>query len=395
MSRPACCPSYILQHYHSTGCCGGAFSFRAALLDPSKELHICLDPREYRNTNMEDIELSLADKRRGGGPRVGAFQGDIPGDHWKALPKYDFTTKNRSSAFNERMHVEWENHVDHILQNGGQLPIASVVAKAGFRSCAPCCRDMLALAKPTGKTFIMVDLAEDSSRGTFHFVTGSNYLPVPKEACTDSEVEKLKRIVLDAQAGRFESSREIYEAVLAADVPIDTTAQALYGGDSLLPSDCAEKLCDLELLQAVHAEHFARLAAEYGASIFRDPNSTPAQREAVLRCRQLARQQLVSAWRPVLQAVKVDLDAYADLAVAPLLPESPDLYLHFKRSKTLPRAVSPAVSSAAKPKRWRKVPDKAPAKASFGEKALDDDLVSTVVPEDSEDIDLEGFDEAL
>ena len=30
------------------------------------------------------------------------------------------------------------------------------------------------------------------------------------------------------------------------------------------------------------------------------------------------------------------------------------------------------------------MPDKAPAKASFGEKALDDDLVSTVVPEDSE-----------
>ena len=42
----------------------------------------------------------------------------------------------QGSAFNERMHVEWENHVDHILQNGGQLPTASVVAKAGFRSCA-------------------------------------------------------------------------------------------------------------------------------------------------------------------------------------------------------------------------------------------------------------------
>merc|ERR1712032_1302212 len=95
----------------------------------------------------------------------GAFQETIPGASWQSLPKYDFTTNNRSTAFNERMHVEWENHVEHILQNGGELPLASVVAKAGFRSCAPCCRDMLALARPTGKTFIMVDLAEDDKRG--------------------------------------------------------------------------------------------------------------------------------------------------------------------------------------------------------------------------------------
>merc|ERR1712110_502269 len=137
------------------------------------------------------------------------------------------------------MHVEWENHVDHILANEGELPTASVVAKAGFRSCAPCCRDMLALARPTGKTFIMVDLAEDDSRGTFHFVTGDKYLPVPKESCTAIELDSLKKIVADAQAGVFDSGSAIYNAVIGLNVPIDQTAQTLYLGDrALLPSGC-------------------------------------------------------------------------------------------------------------------------------------------------------------
>merc|ERR1712039_504322 len=119
------------------------------------------------------------------------------------------------------MHVEWENHADHILKNNGQLPVASVVAKAGFRSCAPCCRDMLALARPTGKTFIMVDLAEDDKRGTFHFVAGDKYLPVPKEACTPGEVAALKGIVANAQEQLYSSSEAIYDAVMDVGPPID------------------------------------------------------------------------------------------------------------------------------------------------------------------------------
>merc|ERR1719203_2572984 len=194
------------------------------MMDPEKSLFMCNKSREYRATTIDDIQYSKDDKRRGGGPRVGPFQETIPGSGWSALPKYDFTTNNRSTCFNERMHVEWENHADHILANKGELPTASVVAKAGFRSCAPCCRDMLALAKPTGKTFIMVDLAEDDSRGTFHFVTGDKYLPVPKEACTESEVLSLKRVVSSAQEGTYTSSQEIFSAVLALGVPIDQTA---------------------------------------------------------------------------------------------------------------------------------------------------------------------------
>merc|ERR1719433_644926 len=204
------------------------------MMEPEKNLFICTRPREYRETTSEDIRISLEDKRCGGGPRVGSFQNNIPGDTWKSLPKYDFTTKNRSCAFNERMHVEWENHVDHILENGGELPTASVVAKAGFRSCAPCCRDMLALARPTGKTFIMVDLAEDDTRGTFHFVTGDKYLPVPKEALGPHELTAMKKIVSSAQDGEYKSSQEIYEAVLALDVPIDKAAQSFYLADRAL-----------------------------------------------------------------------------------------------------------------------------------------------------------------
>merc|ERR1719379_1138799 len=183
-------------------------------MDPRKDVYMCHEPREYRETDMNDIKVSKDDKRRGGGPRVGPFQQTIPGNAWQALPKYDFTTNHRSCAFNERMHVEWENHVDHILDNGGELPCASVVAKAGFRSCAPCCRDMLALARPTGKTFIMVDLAEDDKRGTFHFVTGDKYLPVPKEALGPQDLSTMKKIVSGAKDGLYESSEEIYNAIV-------------------------------------------------------------------------------------------------------------------------------------------------------------------------------------
>mmetsp|Transcript_34199 Transcript_34199/g.60495 ORF Transcript_34199/g.60495 Transcript_34199/m.60495 type:complete len:504 (-) Transcript_34199:140-1651(-) len=337
--RRASCPSYILQHYHSTGCCGGAFSWRAALLNPEKELFLCELPREYRKTTVEDIQLSLDDKRRGGGPRVGPFQECIPGDSWYALPKYDFTTRNRSSAFNERMHVEWENHVDHILANSGELPVASVVAKAGFRSCSPCCRDMLALAGPTGKTFIMVDLADDDQRGTFHFVTGSRYLPVPKEACSRDEIAALKKVVTDAQNSRYTSSDAIFEAVSGLGVPVDETAQAMYLQDrALLPAGSASGLCGPGLLEVLHAEHFARLLAEYGASILRDASRPREQHEAVRKCRALAKDRLARAWLPHLQGAKVDLEAYAAAAVTPLLPEEPNAYSRLRNSANARRS---------------------------------------------------------
>jgi len=356
-------PSYILQHYHSTGCAGGAFSWRAAMMDPEKCLRVCKDLREYRETSTEDIMVSKADKRRGGGPRVGPLQETIPGNGWKALPKYDFTTTRRSSAFNERMHVEWENHVDHILKNGGQLPTASVVAKAGFRSCAPCCRDMLALARPTGKTFIMVDLAEDDTRGTFHFVTGDRYLPVAKEACTAEQVRKLKKIALDAQACRYETSEAIYSAVNKLDPPIDTVAQAMYLGDrALLPAGCATNIEGTALLGVLHAEHFARLSAEYGASMFRDPDRPKTHRDAISECRARARQMLIDAWRPFLTGIKVDLEVYAHAATAPLLSEEPRAYLKTRhRASSSPNqheaVTTPATKEVAAPagkdeRRW-------------------------------------------
>lgn len=340
-TRPATGPSYILKHYHATGCAGGAFSFRAASMDSTKELILCNEAREYRSTTLEDIQYSKDDKRRGGGPRVGPFQENIPGNGWKALPKYDFTTKKRSSAFNERMHVEWENHVDHILENGGELPTASVVAKAGFRSCAPCCRDMLALARPTGKTFIMVDLAEDDQRGTFHFVTGDKYLPIPKESCESHEILALKKIVADAQAGMFDSSEAIYNAVVQLGVPLDETAQALYLGDrALLPSGCGFQLKGKPLLEILHAEHFARLSAEYGASIIRDTNRPIAQQQAIQQCRARAKEMLLEAWRPHIQDDNLNLEAYAAAAVAPLLPETSTAYFKMKRSGAVPHSSS-------------------------------------------------------
>jgi len=297
------------------------------MLDPAKSMHVCLEPREFRATTMEDIQYSRDDKRRGGGPRVGPFQETIPGKSWSALPKYDFTSRKRSSCFNERMHVEWENHADHILSNGGKLPTASVVAKAGFRSCAPCCRDMLALARPTGKTFIMVDLAEDDARGTFHFAVGDKYLPVPKEDCTSAEVQSLKQLVSKAQEGGFTSSREICFAVLDLAVPIDEAAQGFYLNDpALLPSGCAESLCGEALLKVLHAEHFARLPAEYGASVLRDAARSKEEKTAVQQCRLLAKQMLIEAWSPHLDSVPVDLKAYAEAAVTPLLPEDPNGY---------------------------------------------------------------------
>eukprot|EP00440_Ansanella_granifera_P002895 gb/GFBE01003161.1/.p1 GENE.gb/GFBE01003161.1/~~gb/GFBE01003161.1/.p1 ORF type:complete len:440 (+),score=92.66 gb/GFBE01003161.1/:1-1320(+) len=324
--------SHILQHYHATGCAGGAFSWRAALLDPNKGLVLCTEPREYRETTLADIQYSKDDKRRGGGPRVGPFQECIPGESWWALPKYDLETRRRSSAFNERMHVEWENHVDHILANGGKLPTASVVAKAGFRSCSPCCRDMLALARPTGKTFIMVDLAEDDQRGTFHFVTGDKYLPVPKEALEPAQVSALKGIVSLAQDNMYPSSQDIYDAVVALGVPIDEQAQRMYLGDSaLMPAGSGAHLQGANLLQVLHAEHFARLTAEYGASILRDPERPKKEIAAVLECRDRARQLLMDAWRPNLAGAALQrLSMYADAAVTPLLPENIREYLPLK-----------------------------------------------------------------
>lgn len=284
---------------------------------------------------------------------MGPFQEDIPGDGWEALPKYDFTTKNRSSAFNERMHVEWECHVDHILANGGELPATSVVAKAGFRSCAPCCRDMLALARPTGKAFIMVDLAEDDTRGTFHFVTGGNYLPVPKEACNSEQVRKLKKIVSEAQDGHYSSSEDLYDAVLQSGAPVDETAQALYLDDvALLPPGCGNHLRGSSLLEVLHAEHFARLTAEYGASIIRDENRPLEQHEAVRRCRARARQMLIAAWRPHLRDIKVDLEAYASAAVSPLLPEHVSSYLKIKRAAVAPRMHASAGVLRGETRRW-------------------------------------------
>merc|ERR1712183_239565 len=246
---------------------------------------------------------------------------------------YEFTTNNRSTAFNERMHVEWENHVEHILQNGGELPLASVVAKAGFRSCAPCCRDMLALARPTGKTFIMVDLAEDDKRGTFHFVTGDKYLPVPKEALGPHEVATMKQIVSGAQDGLYESSEAIYNAVVESGVPVDEAAQAMYLSDrALMPAEHVGELKGNGLLEVLHAEHFARLSAEYGASIMRDAKRPAVEQEAVLACRERAKQMLIAAWQPHIRDQTYPLDSYADAAVAPLLPEEPAAYLSLQRA---------------------------------------------------------------
>jgi len=309
------------------------------------------------------------------------------------LPKYDFTSWNRSCAFNERMHVEWENHADHILKNGGELPPASVVAKAGFRSCAPCCRDMLALARPTGKTFIMVDLAEDDTRGTFHFVAGGQYLPVPKEACDSGEVAALKRIVTDAQDNMYASSQDIVDAVTFLGVPIDKMAQALYLNDqALLPTGCARHLKGPALLDALHAEHFARLTAEYGASILRDPSRPTGQREAVMRCRAKAAQMLLAAWAPHLAGVRVDLNAYATAAVTPLLPDDPGDYQRLRRSVRAPRPITTtltaevlqairehAASTAAAP-----VPHRLAA-SKWRKRRSDDStsMISTAAPDDT------------
>jgi len=231
------------------------------------------------------------------------------------------------------MHVEWENHVEHILQNGGELPLASVVAKAGFRSCAPCCRDMLALARPSGKSFIMVDLAEDDKQGTFHFVTGDKYLPVPKEALGPQDLSTMKKIVSGAKDGLYKSSEEIYNAIVESGVPVDEAAQTMYLSDPALIS--AEQIGELKgngLLEVLHAEHFARLSAEYGASIMRDANRPAAEQEAVLACRARAKQMLIAAWQPHIRDQTFQLDSYADKAVAPLLPEEPAAYLPLHRA---------------------------------------------------------------
>lgn len=382
--------SFILQHYHSTGCAGGAFSWRAALMNPEKALVMCTERREYRQTTIQDVQISKEDKRRGGGPRVGPFQMSIPGAFWKALPKYDFTTRKRSSAFNERMHVEWENHVDHILQNGGELPTASVVAKAGFRSCAPCCRDMLALAHPTGKTFIMVDLAEDDERGTFHFVMGDQYIPVPKEACSLEEVAKLKKVVQRAQDGMYASTEAIHAAVKELNVPVDEVAQAMYLKDpALLPAGCARNLQGTALLKVLHAEHFARLAAEYGASILRNVASTATQQQAIQNCRKRAYQMILDAWGPCMFKSKIDLRAYAVAAISPLLPEDPTQYGKHRRTvyvqPMLPLTCNRVQQMKGIP---ATVSSKHHLSTSFQSKSVADDNVSladasTVAPDDT------------
>mmetsp|Transcript_79841 Transcript_79841/g.234839 ORF Transcript_79841/g.234839 Transcript_79841/m.234839 type:complete len:504 (+) Transcript_79841:112-1623(+) len=353
--RPVKGRSFCMQHYHSTGCAGGAFAMRAAKMNPDKSLFMCKERREFRITTIEDIAFSLHDKQHGQGPRVGSFQRTIPGNAWEALPKYDYSTQKRSCAFNERMHVEWENHVDHMLSNSGELPTASVVAKAGFRSCAPCCRDMLALARPTGKTFIMVDLAEQDDRGTFHFVCGDKYLPVPKEYLESNQVTSLKQVVLNAQDGVYACSEDIYDAVLDLGVPVDTQAQALYLGDrALLPTGCATGLQGDALLEVLHAEHFARLTAEYGASILRDSQQPEAQKRAILACRARAEQMLVTAWAPNLAALQLQLRAYAAAACSPLLPDAAEAYAVLRRSNKLPHAAtSMQLPQARRPRVWK------------------------------------------
>lgn len=378
-------PSYIVQHYHSTGCAGGAFSWRAAMLDPNQPLTLCTERREYRSTTAADIQVSKDDKRSGGGPRVGPFQTCIPGEAWVALPKYDMETKRRSFAFSELMHVEWENHVDHILANNGQLPVAFVVAKAGFRSCSPCCRDMLALARPTGKTFIMVDLADDDHRGTFHFVTGDKYLPVPKEQLDKHQLVAMKNIVLDAQNGLYTSSEEIYNAVLGSGVPIDEQAQHMYLGDSaLMPARSAETLKGAELLKVLHAEHFARLTAEYGASILRDSNRSQKEVRAVLECRSLAKQMLVAAWKPNLRGSALQqLDAYADAAVQPWLPENDREYTPLKLASTA------AIKLSGRTKHFKDISKPQPClKEILDIDAMSVADASTAVPDDESEADL-------
>jgi len=319
------------------------------MMDPEKDPQMCLEEREFRSTTLEDIARSKEDKHRGGGPRCGPYQATIPGEAWQALPKYDFTTSNRSTAFNERMHVEWENHVNGILKNGGELTPVSVVAKAGFRSCAPCCRDMLALAHPTGKAFVMVDLADDDKRGTFHFVAGGEYLPVPKESCSEQELKSLKDVVVRAQSGEFQSSSELLEAVHTINPPVDQIARNLYLGDAaLLPVGCAQKLKGNELLEVLHAEHFARLSAEYGASILRDTQRPQQQIEAIIQCRKKAEANLLRAWAPHLVGYKVDLQKYVSRATAPLIPEAPADYEQFRRSLGSARSVGPLTEQRVK-----------------------------------------------
>jgi hypothetical protein len=184
----------------------------------------------------------------------------------------------------------------------------------------------------------MVDLAEDDKRGTFHFVTGDEYLPVPKEACTPDEVLVLKRIVADAQAGVYLTSEAIHDSVIQSGAPIDESARQLYLGDrALLPAGCGSILKGKPLLEILHAEHFARLCAEYGASIIRDTERPPAQQQAIQKCRLKAKHMLIEAWQQHIQDVSIDLEAYASAAVAPLLPESSSEYSKMKRLATVPR----------------------------------------------------------
>merc|ERR1712100_965697 len=119
----------------------------------------------------------------------------------------------------------------------------------------------------------------------------------------------------------------------------------MYLGDSaLLPAGAGAHLHGTALMEVLHAEHFARLSAEYGASIIRDAQRPGAQHDAIYSCRARAKQMLMAAWRPHLKSADVDLDEYASNAVAPLLPDDPLTYLRFKQSGTVPRR-QPAASS--------------------------------------------------
>jgi len=179
----------------------------------------------------------------------------------------------------------------------------------------------------------MVDLAEDDKRGTFHFVTGDKYLPVPKEALGPHDLATMKRIASGAQDGLYESSEAIYNAVVESGVPVDEVAQAMYLSDpALIAAEHVGELKGNGLLEVLHAEHFARLSAEYGASIMRDAQRPVAEQEAVLACRERAKQMLIAAWQPHIRNQTFPLDTYADAAVTPLLPEEPATYLPLQRA---------------------------------------------------------------
>merc|ERR1739844_540529 len=92
-------------------------------------------------------------------------------------------------------------------------------------------------------------------------------------------------------------SQDIYDAVMDLGVPIDEAVQTMYLSDrALLPSGCAAHLKCYSLIEVLHAEHFARLPAEYGASILRDATRPQIQQETIRQCRDRAKQMLIATW---------------------------------------------------------------------------------------------------